>query len=141
MRILLALLAALGIIVSSLALRVHYSTDVQPCDINAHWDCGIVNHSRFAVFHGIPVAAIGIAGYALLLALAVFGLRKLLLVSAVAGLCYALYLTHVERDLLQVWCLYCVCSQGIIALLTLGAAGWVVLGRRRTASSRIELNA
>ncbi len=133
MRILLALLAALGIIVSSLALRVHYSTDVQPCDINAHWDCGIVNHSRFAVFHGVPVAAIGIAGYALLLVLAVFGLRKLLLVSAAVGLGYALYLTHIERDLLEVWCLYCVCSQGIIALLTLLAAGWVALGRRRGA--------
>jgi vitamin-K-epoxide reductase (warfarin-sensitive) len=131
MRILLALLAALGIIVSSLALRVHYSTDAQPCDINAHWDCGIVNHSRFALVHGVPVAAVGIAGYALLLVLAVFGLRKLLLVSAAVGLCYAFYLTHIERDLLQVWCLYCVCSQGVIALLTLLAAGWVAMGRRR----------
>ncbi len=130
MRILLALLAALGIIVSSLALRVHYSTDVQPCDINARWDCGIVNHSRFAVIHGIPVAAVGIAGYALLLLLALLGRRKLLLVSSTAALCYALYLTHIERDLLQVWCLYCVCSQAIIALLALLAAGWVALGRR-----------
>ena len=131
MRILLALLAALGIIVSSLALRVHYSTDAQPCDINARWDCGIVNHSRFAMVHGVPVAAVGIAGYALMLALAVFGLRKLLLVSAAVGFCYALYLTNIERSLLQVWCLYCVCSQGIIALLTLLAAGWVAMGRRR----------
>ena len=131
MRILLALLATLGIIVSVLALRVHYSTDVQPCDINAHWDCGIVNHSRFAMVHGVPVAAVGIAGYALLLGLAVFGLRKLLLVSAAVGLCYALYLTNIERSLLQVWCLYCVCSQGIIAVLTLLAAGWVAMGRRR----------
>lgn len=136
-RILLALLAALGIIVSSLALRVHYSTDTQPCDINAHWDCGIVNHSRFAVLnlgplHGVPVAVVGISGYALLLLLAVFGLRKLLLVSAAVGLGYALYLTHIERDLLQVWCLYCVCSQAIIALLTLLGAGWLLMGRRRT---------
>ena len=131
MRVLLALLAALGIIVSSLALRVHYSTGVEPCDINARWDCGIVNHSRYALFHGIPVAALGIAGYALLLLLALFGLRKLLLVSAAAGLGYALYLTHIERDVLQVWCLYCVCSQGVIALITLLGAAWVVMGRRR----------
>jgi uncharacterized membrane protein len=131
MRVLLAVLSALGIIVSSLALRVHYTTDTQPCDINAHWDCGVVNHSRFAVVHGIPVALIGILGYALLVILAAFGLRKLLLVSAVLGLCYALYLTHIEHDLLQVWCLYCVCSQGIIALITLLGAGWVAFGRRR----------
>ncbi len=138
MRILLALLAALGIIVSSLALRVHYSTDVQPCDINARWDCGIVNHSRFATIHGIPVAAVGIAGYALLLVLTLLGRRKLLLVSAAAALCYALYLTHIERDLLQVWCLYCVCSQGIIALLALLAAAWVALGRRQVRAAHMQ---
>lgn len=136
MRFVLAVLAALGIIVSSLALRVHYSTGVEPCDINARWDCGVVNHSRFATVslgpvHGLPVAAIGIAGYALLFVLALAGARKLLLVSAGLGLGYALYLTHIERDLLQVWCLYCVCSQGVIALITLAGAGWVMMGRKR----------
>ena len=134
MRFLLGLLAALGIIVSSLALRVHYVTDVQPCDINAHWDCGVVNHSRFAVIpalHGVPVAMVGIVGYALLLVFASFGLRKLFTVSAALGLCYALYLTHIEHDLLQVWCLYCVGSQIIIALLFLLGAGWTLMGRRR----------
>jgi vitamin-K-epoxide reductase (warfarin-sensitive) len=135
MRILLSLFAALGIIVSALALRVHYSTDVQPCDINAHWDCGIVNHSRFAMFHGIPVAVIGIAGYTLLLVFAAFGLRKLLLAASIAGFCYALYLTNIERSLLQVWCLYCVCSQTIIALLALLAAAWVITGHRRRVSA------
>ena len=131
MRIVLSLLAALGIIVSSLALQVHYSTDTQPCDINAHWDCGIVNHSRFAVVQGIPVAAIGIAGYALLMVLAAIGLRRLLLVSAAVGFCYALYLTYVERTLLQVWCLYCVGSQVIIGLILLLGALWVAFGRRQ----------
>ena len=130
MRVLLAVLATLGIIVSTLALRVHYSTDIQPCDINAHWDCGVVNHSRFAMVYGVPVAAIGIVGYALLAVLALLRRRALFLVSAVLGLCYALYLTHIEHDLLQVWCLYCVCSQGIILLLTLLGLGWVFVGRR-----------
>jgi vitamin-K-epoxide reductase (warfarin-sensitive) len=127
----LAVLSALGVIVSSLALRVHYTTDSQPCDINAHWDCGIVNHSRFAVVHGIPVAAIGIVGYAVMLGLSLLGLRRLLLVSAALGCGYALYLTHIERDLLEVWCLYCVCSQTVIALMTVLAAGWVFTGRRQ----------
>ena len=131
MRILLAVLAALGILVSTLALRVHYSNDVQPCDINAHWDCGVVNHSRFAVVHGIPVAAVGIAGYAGLLLLAVFRLRRLLLVAAAAGFAYALYLTNIERSLLEVWCLYCVCSQTVIALILLLSAIWAAGGRRK----------
>jgi uncharacterized membrane protein len=42
------------------------------------------------------------------------------------GLAFALYLTNIEAKVLGVWCLYCVISQGIIALLTLLAIGWVV---------------
>ena len=62
MKWILVLLAILGIIVSSLALHEHYNTGVSPCDINERWDCGIVNHSPFALFFGVPVAIIGIAG-------------------------------------------------------------------------------
>ena len=61
MRYLIALLAIAGIVVATLALRIHYSMDAPPCDINAHWDCGIVNHSPYAMIYGVPVADIGIA--------------------------------------------------------------------------------
>ncbi len=63
MRYLIAVLAFAGLVVSSLALQVHYSTGTEPCSINERWDCGIVNHSSFAEIEHIPVAAIGIAGY------------------------------------------------------------------------------
>ncbi|HZU09437.1 MAG TPA: vitamin K epoxide reductase family protein [Pseudacidobacterium sp.] len=119
MRYIIAFFAIAGIVISILALRVHYSTDVQPCDINAHWDCGIVNHSRYAVVHGFPVAAIGIAGYAIIAILALTERHKLLLVAAIAGLAYSLYLTSIEARILEVWCLYCVISQTIIAIITL----------------------
>ena len=66
MRFVLAFLAVLGIAASSLALREHYRTDTSPCSINEKWDCGIVNHSPYAVLWGVPVAAIGMAGYLLL---------------------------------------------------------------------------
>ena len=66
MRYLLVLLAIAGITVSVLALRVHYSTETAPCSINEKWDCGIVNHSPYAEIGGIPVAAIGVAGYLLI---------------------------------------------------------------------------
>ena len=48
MRYLIAILALAGVIVSALALQVHYSTGTEPCSINARWDCGVVNHSPFA---------------------------------------------------------------------------------------------
>jgi len=123
MRWILALLATLGIIVSSLALHVHYTTEQEPCDINAHWDCGIVNHSHFASYHvaghELPVAVIGIAGYVLLLILSLSGRFGLTFFAAVAGCLFALYLTWIEAHVLQVWCLYCVISQSIIALIVL----------------------
>ena len=128
LRILLILLSVCGVLVASLALQAHYSNKVEPCDINAHWDCGVVNHSSFSMIHGVPVAAIGIAGYLLLVLLALLGKKGWTLVAAVAGLCVALYFTHVEASILQVWCLYCVISQGIIALITIFAA--ISLGLR-----------
>jgi vitamin-K-epoxide reductase (warfarin-sensitive) len=134
MRYLLALLAVVGILVSYLALRVHYSNDVQPCDINAHWDCGIVNHSPFAMMGPVPVAAVGIAGYALLGVLALARRRRLALAASIVGLGFALYLTYIEKFVLMVWCLYCVISQCLILLLALLAAGWVIAGRRSAAA-------
>lgn len=126
MRYLIALLAISGMVVSILALRVHYSTETAPCSINEKWDCGIVNHSNYAAIAGLPVAAIGIAGYLLLGVLALMRRHRLLLACALVGLAFALYLTNIEAKVLGVWCLYCVISQGIIALLTLLAIGWVV---------------
>ena len=121
LRILVVLFAVLGAVVSTLALQVHYSNKLEPCDINAHWDCGIVNHSRYSLIYGVPVAAVGIAGYLLIGLLALLRKRDWTLAAAVAGLCYALYLSHVEESILQVWCLYCVISQCIIALIVIFA--------------------
>lgn len=121
MRYVIFILALAGVVVSALALHVHYATGVQPCDINSHWDCGIVNHSRYSMLFGIPVAAIGILGYA---AIALFALTRrywLTLIFAFGGLGFALYLSHIEAHVLEVWCLYCVISQGLIALITLFA--------------------
>jgi len=126
LRYLIAVLALAGIVVSTLALRVHYSTETAPCSLNEKWDCGIVNHSPYAEIRGFPVAAIGIAGYLLIGFLALLRRRGLLLVAVLIGMAFALYLTNIEAKVLGVWCLYCVISQGIIAILTLLAMGWVV---------------
>lgn len=130
MRYVIALLAVAGLVVSYLALRVHYSNAVEPCDINEHWDCGIVNHSPFATLGPVPVAAIGIAGYGLLALMALMKRRGLVLAGAIVGLGFALYLTYIEKFVLMVWCLYCVISQCLILLLALLAAGWVWTARR-----------
>jgi vitamin-K-epoxide reductase (warfarin-sensitive) len=127
MKYALLTLAILGIIVSSLALREHYrEAGDAPCDINAHWDCGVVNHSPYATLAGVPVAVLGIAGYILMGGLAASRFYRLLLLPALAGLAFSLYLAHVERDILGVWCIYCVISLGIISLITLLGLGTAV---------------
>jgi uncharacterized membrane protein len=124
MKYVLVVFAALGIVVSTLALREHYRTEGDsPCSINERWDCGIVNHSPYATLAGIPVAALGIAGYLLMAALAWRRLYRGVLAAALAGLSYSLYLAHIEAHVLGVWCVYCVISLGIISLITLLALG------------------
>ena len=145
MRYTLFILALLGIIVSSLALREHYREEGDaPCDINAHWDCGVVNHSPFAMLphHAsdwplhfqIPVALLGIAGYILMGALAFRRSYRILLVFALAGLAFSLYLANIEAHVLGVWCIYCVISLGIISLISILTIGTLVSSRIGKAS-------
>jgi vitamin-K-epoxide reductase (warfarin-sensitive) len=131
MRFLLALLAVAGVAVSYLALRVHYSTETAPCSINEKWDCGIVNRSPYAEIGHVPVAAIGIGGYIVLAALALARRRRLVVGASLIGLGFSLYLTHIEKDVLLVWCLYCVISLGIISLITLLSLAWAFVDRPR----------
>jgi uncharacterized membrane protein len=142
MKYILLILALLGIIVSSLALREHYRPyGESPCSINDRWDCGIVNHSPYAVLsasfaltgvldytikYDIPVAVLGIAGYILMGALALSRSYRLLLVFLLGGLGFSLYLSHIEAHILGVWCVYCVISLGIISLMTLLNLGTVI---------------
>lgn len=131
MRYWIAFLALAGLVVAGLALRVHYSTETEACSINEKWDCGIVNHSPFAELFHVPVAAIGMVGYLGIAALSLGRRKRLVMAAALAGLGFSLYLTHIEKDVLLVWCVYCVTSLGMITGITLSAAGWLVMGQKR----------
>ncbi len=136
MKWILLALAILGITASSFALREHYRTDLSPCSINERWDCGIVNHSPYAVVGGVPVAVIGIAGYLLLGVLSWQRAYRLMLAGALVGLAFSLYLAHIEAHVLGVWCIYCVISLGTISVITILLIGTVVSQAiRRPASS------
>jgi vitamin-K-epoxide reductase (warfarin-sensitive) len=115
----ISILAVLGIVFASLALREHYRKEASPCAINATWDCGAVNKSEFAVFHGVPVAVIGIAGYLLLAILAFARAWKFLLPAALVAHEFSMYLTFREAFTLEQWCIYCVFSLTIITVIML----------------------
>jgi vitamin-K-epoxide reductase (warfarin-sensitive) len=128
MRWLLIVLAVAGIVVSSLALREHYRTDTSPCKINERWDCGTVNHSPYAMLFGIPVAAIGMAGYLLIAVLAARRAYAWMLPFVMGAFTFAVHLADVESMVLGVWCIYCVISLGIITLISLLTIGAVIWG-------------
>jgi uncharacterized membrane protein len=142
MRWVIILVALIGLVAAVLAHREHYRTGSSPCSINEVWDCGKVNKSDYAVIGGlfedsgpdaqpgflqrrfprvasIPVADIGIIGYLLLGVLAFKRWWYALTAASIAALVFSLYLAHVEKDILEAWCVYCVISLCAISLITL----------------------
>ena len=118
LHVLLVLGCLAGIVTATLAYGEHYNTRPAPCDINSVWDCGTVNHSPYALLHGVPVALIGVVGYALLIAVA-GRFPWLAFYGAAAGFLFSIRLTYIEWKVLEVWCLYCVSSQLIILVVML----------------------
>jgi uncharacterized membrane protein len=88
--------------------------------------CATVQSSVYSALLGVPVAYIGVAGYAALLGLAllslsaekVAGLRvaSLLLALASAGVLFSIYLSYLQVAVIGAICFWCVVS----ALIELG---------------------
>ena len=120
----IAILALGGMAVSAVALQRHYAKSATEfCDFSQRFSCDIVNRSEYSSLVGIPVAGIGIAGYAVLFVLAAF-LRwrtetpNRLLGAALAGFAFALYLTYIEAYVLETWCILCLISLVLIFLIS-----------------------
>jgi len=135
--VLIAILSFAGIVVSAVSLQRHYAKSATEfCDLNQKLNCDIVNRSDYSEVEGIPVAAIGVLGYAALFLLSTVWRSRAetpnrLLFAALAGLCFALYLTYIEAYELLTWCILCVASQCFIFLIT------VLAGIVRLRSSRV----
>ena len=120
----IALLALAGVILSSISLYHHFSkSKTSFCDIGQSFNCDLVNRSQYSTFHGMPVALLGILGYLLILSLATVYREKaetpfILAGVVLAGLGFALYLTYIEAFVLGVWCLLCLSSLALIAIVT-----------------------
>ena len=120
----IAVLALAGIAVSAVSLQRHYAKSASAfCDFGERFNCDIVNRSEYSSVMGIPVAGIGVAGYGVLLALATVYRSRMqtplrMLVAALAGLAFALYLTYVEGYVLGTWCILCLSSLALIAMIT-----------------------
>lgn len=132
-----AVLAAIGIAISSFSLYHHFGREKSSfCDFGELFNCDLVNRSEYSVFLGIPVALIGILGYLLLLALATAYREKaetplLLLTFSALGLIFALRLTYFEAYRLHAWCILCLSSLAVISIVTTLSAVVAGIGLRR----------
>jgi uncharacterized membrane protein len=117
---LIAVLALAGAVVSAVSLERHYAKSATDfCDFNQNFSCDIVNRSEYSTVADIPVAAIGVAGYALLFLLATWWRSRAetptrLVLVALAGLAFAFRLSYIEAYKLMTWCILCLISQFLI---------------------------
>jgi uncharacterized membrane protein len=82
------------------------------------------------------VAALGIAAYAVIAILALMGRMWLVFELAQVGFFFAAFLSYIEAYILEMWCIYCVWSQGIIAaIFLLSALALLLEWRKRRAGS------
>jgi vitamin-K-epoxide reductase (warfarin-sensitive) len=129
MRYLIMVLALAGIVISAITLGIHYSAEFPPTNSRSHWNSSAVNHSPYSVVAGVPVSVLGIVEYSLLGLLAYLRQRVLTTVASMFGLAYAIYLTNIEAHILNLWCVYCLCSLIFMVLITLLAFGQLIFNR------------
>ena len=118
-------LSGLGIFISGYLVIKRFTGGSLAC---SRWaQCDVVNNSVYSQFYGMPVSVLGLAGYLLLLALALAALwttgctqRRILLLSlvlSVGGVGFSVYLTYLEIYVIEALCAWCVASAIVITLL------------------------
>lgn len=89
-------------------------------------DCSVVNASRYSEVNGIPVAVIGVGGYAALLAVLLLERKPgffqqngsmIFFGLALTGFLFTVYLIFVEIALIKAYCPFCITSQVAMTIL------------------------
>jgi uncharacterized membrane protein len=123
------LLSGAGIGVAAYLLRLHLAIAGDPhrgfCTFTYTLSCDAVLASPYAEIVGLPVALLGLVGFAVLCGLAAWRLwmparsprplPTLLVLAAGAGLCFELRMTWIEVFVIQALCPYCLTALGLIA--------------------------
>jgi uncharacterized membrane protein len=128
LRVTVAVLALLGLAVAGYLTYVHYA-ELKPICAGGGAGCERVQNSRYAELAGIPVALLGLIGYALILAsLWVPGEAGRLggAVLALAGFGFSAYLTWLELFEIDAICQWCVVSAVLMSALAVSTS-WRVL--------------
>lgn len=99
-------------------------------------ECDVVNASRYSVLFGIPLALYGVIGFGLILLIALFGKRILIVAEYVdlmlfglslAGFLFSLYLTYLEAFVLHAYCQWCLLSAICMTVIFITAISRLVV--------------
>jgi len=128
-RMLVAILALLGLLVSLYMLA--YALGWAGTLICTVGDCERVQSSPFSRIGPFPVAAFGVLGYLVLMAVSLSGLQPAsrgsrtvplaLLAGGLLGVAFSAYLTYLEAFVIRAWCQWCVSSAVIMVLAFLAS--------------------
>ena len=142
------LLAVAGLIVAGLLTSFHYSEAAEGRFCSAAAGCSTVNTSVYSTVYGIPVAVLGLAGYASIAALALLSrqradIRRWLALAvfgvSLVGVLYSAYLTYLELYVIHAICPWCVLSAALMTVIFLATLR--ELRRRDATPSRARSSA
>jgi uncharacterized membrane protein len=130
--------ATVGLAIAAYLTIVHYAGGSPACAI-AH-GCETVQKSRYAEVAGVPVALLGVLGYAAILISLLrddeLG-RTVTAVLALAGFAFSAWLTYVEVARLDAICIWCVGSAICMTLLAIVSAVRMIAAPASVSRSRI----
>ncbi|HEX5899038.1 MAG TPA: vitamin K epoxide reductase family protein [Solirubrobacteraceae bacterium] len=113
-------LAVLGLGVAGYLTYIHYEGIKPVCGLGG--DCEKVQTSEWAYLAGVPVALLGLIGYAVILATLFIEREEALIAGALVALVgagFSAYLTYRELFTIDAICPWCVASAIIVTLLAI----------------------
>ena len=118
LRIAAGVVALAGIAVAAYLTWVHFDDAALVCVVGG--GCETVQESRYAEIAGVPVAALGLVAYSLVLGLIVWntpGARLGAATLALIGLLLSLYLLLLQLFVIDAICVWCIVNDVAIAPL------------------------
>lgn len=119
LRAAIAGLCLVGGAIAAYLVYTHYAGASIFCQTGG---CETVQHSKYAVLAGIPVAVLGLAGYAAILVSAAFPgptAAAFGVVCSAIGVVFSAYLLYAQLVLIDAICQYCVANDVVISVVAL----------------------
>jgi len=115
-----AALSVIGAAIAGYLTWVHVA-ELQPYCVGGGGACERVQSSPYAKLAGVPVAAIGLAGYLAVLASLLLRDRSVTAFLALVGAGFSAYLTYLELAVIDAICQWCVASAVVMTALAVAA--------------------